>query len=120
MAQTIKIKGVGRVLSNLKKATAKFEGNIAVNLKKAGLFTQRKSQQIVPRDKSILINTARTRNAGGRGFNADVVTSYRTDYAVFVHEDLDARHKAGTRAKYLESAVRENIEEIFRIIAKGM
>ena len=32
---------------------------------------------------------------------------YDTDYAIYVHEDLNARHKKGKNAKFLERPARD-------------
>ena len=55
------------------------------------------------------------------GFDTDVIVHYGAgaDYAVYVHEDMNARHKPGKTAKYLERPAREKKNEIFKIIAKG-
>lgn len=38
--------------------------------------------------------------------NEDVIVGYTQRYAVYVHEDMKARHKEGKTAKYLEKAVK--------------
>lgn len=55
------------------------------------------------------------------GFDTDVIVHYGAgaDYAVYVHEDMNARHKPCKTAKYLERPAREKKNEIFKIIAKG-
>ena len=80
-------------------------------VKRAGLLIQRESQKIVPVDTGNLKNGARTR-AEGRGFDTKVTVSYQAAYAVFVHEDLNATHKKGKTAKFLERAVKENYRKI--------
>ena len=119
MAKLVRITGMSQVLSNMKTATKDIGLDIGRRLKTAGLFVQRESQKIVPVDLGNLHNTARTDNIGGKGFKADVVVHYGTgaDYAVYVHENLDARHKPGKRAKYLEAIFREKKDEIFKIVA---
>ncbi|GAG45176.1 unnamed protein product, partial [marine sediment metagenome] len=52
-------------------------------------------------------------------FDADILVSYSTDYAVYVHENLNARHKPGKSAKYLEKPAREKKSELIKIIRKG-
>lgn len=119
MAKMIRITGMSNILSNLKKASKGYGAKVEAGLKNAGLFVQGESQRIVPVDTANLKGGAFTRNVGGKGFKTDVVVGYVADYAVYVHENLDASHKPGKRAKYLESVVREKRSEIFRIIAKG-
>lgn len=50
-----------------------------------------------------------TKDGVGIGFSAY--------YAFYVHEDVAAKHKAGKQAKFLESAVRDNMDRVVRIIA---
>ncbi|MBU1067252.1 hypothetical protein KKE60_05665 [Patescibacteria group bacterium] len=87
------------------------------NLYRAGLFLQRESQKIVPIDKNILRASANTRPEG-TGFDVEVVVSYGTDYALYVHENLEARHKPGRCAKFLEKPLREKRDRI-KAIAGG-
>ena len=119
MAGMIAITGMTRVLSNMRKSKITMGSTFERNLKRAGLFLQRKSMQVVPIDKDILRPSANTRKISGKDWTTDVVVSYHTDYAVYVHEDLNARHKSGKQAKYLEGPARQNKGEIFTIVAKG-
>lgn len=119
MAKIIRITGVNRVLGKMRKATKSYAARAERGLKLAGVFVQSRSQRIVPVDTSNLKGGAFTRNIGGKGFKADVIVGYVADYAVYVHENLDARHKPGKQAKFLESVVRKERSEIFKIIAKG-
>ena len=118
MARLIKITGIDKVLRNLKKATKNMSQKAEIGLKKGGLFLQREAQKITPVDLTNLRPSARTDNVGGSGFDADIVVHFGAgaDYAVYVHEDLEARHKAPTSAKFLEKPAREKIKEIFKII----
>jgi hypothetical protein len=109
------VKGVSVILSNLKKGLATKAKQITKGLKKGGLFLQRESQLIVPVDTSTLKNTAFTRQIGSDA-RPDIVVGYNTSYAVFVHEDLDARHKPGKQAKFLEAPARAKRKEILQII----
>ncbi len=108
-----------RVLKKLKMSTTLYGAKLERGLKQAGIFVQARSQRIVPVDTANLKGGAFTRNVGGTGAKADVVVGYVADYAVYVHENLDAHHKPGKQAKYLEFVVRNYRKEIFDIIAKG-
>lgn len=50
----------------------------------------------------------------------DVIVGYTANYAIFVHEDLTARHAPGKTAKYLEHPYREmiNNREMSRIVTR--
>lgn len=118
MARMIKITGAGKVITRMRRATVGITANLERNLMRAGLYVQRESMKIVPIDENVLRSSARTRSIGSV-LRPDVVVSYRTDYAVYVHEDMKAKHKKGKTAKFLERVIREKKIEIFRIIATG-
>ncbi len=120
MAGLITITGTPRVLANLKRSNSTIAAGVERGLKLAGVFLQAESQRIVPVDLGILKGTADTRNVGGSGFDADIVVHYGAgaDYAVYVHENLQAKHKSGKQAKYLEQPARQKKNEIIRIIKK--
>lgn len=120
MAKMVRVIGVNKILSNLKIANAQTSESIERGLKKAGTYIQGQSQRIVPVDTTNLKGSART-DSTGKGWDTKVVVHYGAgaDYAVYVHEDLNARHKKGKRAKFLESVVRENLQKIFEIVGRG-
>ncbi len=105
-----------KVFEKVAKKQAK---RMEVGLKKAGLFIQRESQKIVPVEFGLLKNSART-TAEGKGFDTEVNVSYETSYAIFVHENLDAKHKGGKVAKFLENTVRLREKEIAGIVLEAM
>ncbi len=49
---------------------------------------------------------------------ASVVVGYTANYAIFVHENLEAYHEPPTQAKYLEQPARELKPELASIIAE--
>ena len=120
MTKMVKITGMTKVLRNLKASAAKTAMQVQTGLKKGGLFLQRESMKIVPIDLNHLRPSART-DSTGSGFKTDVVVHYGAgaDYAVYVHEDLEAKHKVGKQAKFLEQPARQKKNEIFKIVAKG-
>ena len=124
MARMIKVTGVQQVIANLKKSTNRLGIGVARGLKKGGLLLQRESQKIVPVQVGDLHNAAFTRNVGGTGFRTDIVVGYAgVDYAVYVHEmvgELIKWSRAGSGAKFLESAVKRNAPEIVRLISASM
>jgi len=48
-----------------------------------------------------------------------VTLGFHTDYAVYVHENLQAHHPVG-QAKFLESAVQENVDYLEKSIAASI
>lgn len=96
------VKEIKMALESHQKATER--GNKA-GLIKAGVFLQKESQEIVPIDKNFLRPSAET-IWEGEGFNTVVSVGYTASYAIYVHEDLEARHKPGKSAKFLEKPAR--------------
>ena len=76
-------------------------------MKRAALMLKRNSQKIVPVKTSNLKGGAFADQVEGTsGFLIVMEVGYVADYAVYVHEDLDAHHKPGKTAKYLEIPLR--------------
>ena len=113
-----RVLGIKRVQAALRKHIIKSNRNLTIGLMRGGLFLQRESMKIVPVDKNVLRPSARTRKTG-TATRPEVTVSYGTNYAVYVHEDLNARHKSGKSAKFLEKPAREKAHEIARIIRRG-
>ncbi len=112
MASLVKITGMRKVLLNLKRSNKILGRKFEAGLKSGGLLLQREAQKITPVDKNNLRPGARTRKISGIGFNVDVVVEFLAEYAVYVHEDLEAKHAEGTSAKYLEKPARQKRKEI--------
>lgn len=110
------VKDIKAAIGRHKKATAV---GLRVGLYRAGLFLQRESQKIVPVDESTLKPSATTRMEG-EGLKSAVVVGYGTDYAVYVHEDMEARHKPGKSAKYLEKPLREKRGRLGELVKEGI
>lgn len=119
MAKMTKVEGVQQVLRNLKRARVGQGRLLEVGLMRAGLFLQRKSQQVVPIDTGALRNSAFTRMQGS-GLRAEVVVGYTQEYAIHVHENLEARHAPGKIAKYLEVPARRYRKQLQQIIADAL
>lgn len=60
---------------------------------------------------------ARRADEDGR---ASVTVGYTQQYAVFVHEDLAAKHRAGKTAKFLETPTRRLAPELGKLIGDGV
>lgn len=113
------VQGLKEVRSAITAHQAATIKGLRVGLLRGGLFIQRESQKIVPVDTGALKASASTR-AEGQGMDTQVIVSYGQDYAVFVHENLTAKHKPGKTAKYLERVVREKRKRITEIVIKGI
>jgi len=117
MARITHVTGVSSIMAKLRAVGMQQGMLMEGRLKRAGLFVQRESQKVVPVEYAVLKNSAFTRKLKGIGFTADIAVGYTAFYAAYVHEDLQARHKPGKKAKYLEHPVIENRRKILAIIA---
>lgn len=73
------------------------------------------SQEEVPRDTGTLARSGQVSNPRLEGYNAVVEISYggpAAEYALWVHENLEAYHVPPTKAKYLEGPVLRHINTL--------
>lgn len=84
----LSLKNVHDVAARAASASRRLLANGDRGLKDAGLFLQRESQKIVPVQLGNLKNSAFTR----RVEPGHVVVGYTANYAVYVHENLEAAH----------------------------
>jgi len=112
------VQGIKGLVVSIAQRDKILAARFAANLLKAGLFLQRESMKIVPVDTGALRASANTR-AEGSGFDRVVIVSYGTTYGLWVHEDKEARHAPGKRAKFLEYPFREKRQRLIRIIRTG-
>lgn len=54
------------------------------------------------------------------GKDVDVVVGYDKDYAIYVHENLEAFHKPPTQAKFLEQPLREMRPQAVKLLSALM
>ena len=111
MANVVRVIGADKLKRQLKKEKLYTERRVEKGLLAGGLMLQRLSQLIVPIDTAALKNSAKTLKEG-KGKKTVVTVQYETAYAIFVHEDLYARHQPGKTAKYLERPIKEQTKEI--------
>lgn len=110
--------GMRNVLSNYRKVVAALEGSTAAILVDALRPTFEKSQDYVP------VKYGTLRDSGylqARGMTVEIGYGMggQPDYAVAVHENLEARHAAPRRAKFLQAALEEDASEIQTRIENG-
>jgi hypothetical protein len=67
-----------------------------------------------------LLNFFKSQEQKARRGQITVVVGYTAAYAIYVHEDLKARHSPGKTAKYLEKPFVELKEELFEQIRKAL
>jgi len=109
------VQGIKSLKAKLKRHPKATTVGLRRGLYRGGLYLQRMSQMIVPVDTATLKGSANTR-LEGEGLGSAAVVGYGTDYAVYVHEDLEARHKPGKAAKFLETPLREKRDKIAKIV----
>lgn len=116
MISAMKVGGIKTMVRRLHTIKGEHAAGMARGLKKAGLFLQRKSQEVVPVDTGALKASAFTR-ARGEGFKTRVDVGYTQSYAIYVHE-VPARHKPGKIDKFLELPAKWYKQEIVDIIRR--
>ena len=116
----VKVTGLSEVIGNLNREMSNIKGDTMTGLRKAGLFIENESNEIVPQDKGVLINSS----FSGTGLAVGIPTvriGYTAKYAPIVHE-MPANFnytKPGTGPKFLEKAVKNNAPAILKIIKKS-
>lgn len=75
---------------------------LTLGLKEAGLYLLRASLKIVPVDYGNLKASGFTRCEAENTTAPEVIVGYTALYAVFVHEDLEAKHGAQFNAYYAQ------------------
>lgn len=109
---TGRVEGLSAVIGRLNREISKIDGAGLDGLWDAGLQIQAVSQSRTPVDEGNLKGSAFTRRERN-----GVVTGNTAAYAIYVHEDLEARHTNG-QAKFLESALRDNESRILKIVQR--
>jgi len=115
---SVEVTGQKAIIRELKKYRRSQAKKVEAGLKLGGLYIQRQSQLIVPIDTGALKNSAFTRSRGS-GLDTKVGVGYTQEYAIYVHEDLTARHAPGKTAKFLEIPVRRYQRQILAIVKKA-
>lgn len=110
----IKVKGVSSIISALQKAGKDKIQAVSNGLLMGGKFLQSESQKVVPVLTGNLRGSAFTRRIDDK----TVAVGYSASYAIYVHENLDAQHKTGKQAKFLEEPARTKRSEILKVIQR--
>jgi hypothetical protein len=111
------VEGIRKVKDALARRRAFYAAGVERGLVKAGLQLLRASMPLVPVDLGPLVNSgpAVTR-AEGKGFDTVMIVGYGQDYAVHVHENLEAAHKEGKQAKFLEQPLNEMRSDLSKTV----
>jgi hypothetical protein len=110
------------IIKNYQRYVNHLEGSSAEIIFEAMLPTFEKSKDYCPKDTGALVESGYLEITSFRGV-ATVEIGYgkggNPDYAVTVHENLEWRHKAPTRAKWLQVALAEDAADIQDRILSG-
>jgi hypothetical protein len=99
MAATVNIKEVQAALANVEASAAPA---MRVGLWRAGRLLQRLSMKLVPIQTGNLRGSADTLMKGS-GLQSAAEVIYATEYALFVHENLDAAHGTEFNTKHADA-----------------
>ncbi len=114
----------------IKRKLAGIEGATRAGIRKAALVVFNRSQELVPVDTKALKNSGfvetlkseRESLKAPTGIGPVFIIGYdknnEAPHAVFVHEILENQHKPPTQAKFLQTALHENMRKIPRIVAQ--
>ena len=110
-----KLVGVEEAIRRVYTKKGELARGMARGITKATLFLLRKSQQVVP------VDTGALRASGfaeimGAGFRTQGRVGYTMSYAIFVHENLEARHRPGKQAKYLSGPAKKFRNKMVQIM----
>lgn len=103
------------MLENLNREVKNIEGRTAAGLLKAAIFIQGESQDMVPQDKGVLINSAFS-DVDPLEIVARV--GYTAKYGPYVHEMPESFNytKPGSGPKFLEKPLIGNAKNVLKII----
>jgi hypothetical protein len=106
--------GLRGVQRNLHSAISGISGRTMRGVVKAAVELQRESMQQVPVDFGTLKNSCVVTSEMING-NPVAAVAYQTEYAPYVHENMEAAHPVGN-AKFLERPAMENAQRLVEII----
>jgi len=119
MAAGFTLKGTPEVKAKIALALILARKQAADGLYKVGEEMMAESKERVPIDTGNLKNSGHVTQPDANAREIEVTLGYggpAVDYALTVHEDLDAFHTVG-EAKYLESVVREYAPHLLSRVA---
>lgn len=94
-----RVSGLTGLIKGIRAKQRKDHARLAKGLKKAGLHLLRLSMAIVPVDIGDLRSSAYIRHEGS-GAQTVVIVGYTAEYAVYVHEIVEAAHGEAYNQKY--------------------
>jgi hypothetical protein len=104
----VKLEGFVELTKKLNKSISEISSVVEDALLDCGNDLQQKAQDLTPVDTGALRASAFTEAESGN--NPSVIVGYTEEYAIFVHENLEAHHPVG-QAKFLEQPLKENADK---------
>lgn len=110
----VKLIGFAKLQGKFKKNIDRISGVVEDALLDCGNDLQQKSVKITPKDTGALRGSAFT-EAERKARNPSVIVGFEEEYAIYVHENLEAHHPVG-QAKFLEQPLKENKDNYTKYI----
>ncbi len=105
----IKLEGFIELTNKLNKSISQISDTVQSALLDCSNDLQQKAQDLTPIDTGALRASAFT-EADRQGENPSVIVGFEEEYAIYVHENLEAHHDVG-QAKFLEQPLKENADK---------
>lgn len=105
----IKLEGFIELTNKLNKSVSQISDTVQSALLDCGNDLQQKAQDLTPVRTGALKASAFT-EADKQGKNPSVIVGFEEEYAIYVHENLEAHHDVG-QAKFLEQPLKENSDK---------
>lgn len=121
MTTTTNVEGVQRIQQSFKAMPEALRAVLGQELFWEAQEAYLKSQELVPVDTGTLKSSGTVVGPVDEGDTLSVTIGYggaAGEYAVYVHEDLEASHLAPTQAKFLEAAIIEQSRLMGRRISE--
>lgn len=121
-ALTFDLKGLAGLLEKLAGAQRDLRDRAGAALRQEAEIEMTESKQRVPVDTGALRASGHVQPVRDEGGTLSVTLAYggpSVDYAVTVHEDLEAFHRVG-EAKYLENVLKESAPHMAERIARRL
>lgn len=105
----VAVTGTSKAQADLKRRRNQFGRNFERGMVKGGSFLFREAQAIVPVDQGPLRASGFVRKSGS-GLRTAMRIGYSAEYALQVHEDLDAAHGEGFNIKYSKEIATKKLQ----------
>jgi hypothetical protein len=118
--QSVQVNNVDKVMKKLKQMGAIGRDELASALKTEAEFMMTASKQIVPLDDGKLMDSGFVDDPKINRNSISVGLFYGTEYALIQHEDMNFKHAAGRKAKYLIDPVKEASSKLPQKVANRL